>query len=112
MSEAELRKKLDSDRQFVYLKRQVEPQISDKIQALAIPGVETRKEYKRFYPEGEVMAHVVGFTNVEDIGQEGIELASEKIWQVKRVAVASLKTALVASLKIFVLFVNHMMAKS
>ncbi|MBC3878234.1 penicillin-binding protein 2 [Undibacterium sp. FT79W] len=78
MSEAELRKKLDSDRQFVYLKRQVEPQISDKIQALAIPGVETRKEYKRFYPEGEVMAHVVGFTNVEDIGQEGIELASEK----------------------------------
>jgi cell division protein FtsI (penicillin-binding protein 3) len=78
MSEAELRKKLDSDRQFVYLKRQVEPQISDKIQALAIPGVETRKEYKRFYPEGEVMAHVVGFTNVEDVGQEGIELASEK----------------------------------
>ncbi|MFZ6710707.1 peptidoglycan D,D-transpeptidase FtsI family protein [Undibacterium sp. TC9W] len=78
MTEAELRKKLDSDRQFVYLKRQVEPAISDKIVALAIPGIETRKEYKRFYPEGEVMAHVVGFTNVEDIGQEGIELASEK----------------------------------
>lgn len=78
MTEAELRKKLDSDRQFVYLKRQVEPAISDQIVALAIPGIETRKEYKRFYPEGEVMAHVVGFTNVEDIGQEGIELASEK----------------------------------
>ncbi|MFZ6691244.1 peptidoglycan D,D-transpeptidase FtsI family protein [Undibacterium sp. SXout20W] len=78
MSEAELRKKLDSDRQFVYLKRQVEQDVSDKIQALAIPGIDTRKEYKRFYPEGEIMAHVVGFTNVEDVGQEGIELASEK----------------------------------
>ena len=78
MTEAELRKKLDSDRQFVYLKRQVEPEISDKIQALGIVGIDTRKEYKRFYPEGEIMAHVVGFTNVEDVGQEGIELASEK----------------------------------
>ncbi|MBI3730262.1 MAG: penicillin-binding protein 2 [Burkholderiales bacterium] len=78
MTEAELRKKLDSDRQFVYLKRQVEPAISDKVVALGIVGIETRKEYKRFYPEGEVMAHVVGFTNVEDVGQEGIELASEK----------------------------------
>jgi cell division protein FtsI (penicillin-binding protein 3) len=78
MSDAELRKKLDSDRQFVYLKRQVEHDISEKIVALGIAGIETRKEYKRFYPEGEVMAHVVGFTNVEDFGQEGIELASEK----------------------------------
>ncbi len=78
MSEADLRKKLDSDRQFVYLKRQVEQDIADKVLALNIPGVETRKEYKRFYPEGEVMAHVVGFTNVEDKGQEGIELASEQ----------------------------------
>ncbi|MCU6432306.1 penicillin-binding protein 2 [Undibacterium sp. Jales W-56] len=78
MPEAELRKKLDSDRQFVYLKRQVEAEVAEKIVALGINGIETRKEYKRFYPEGEVMAHVVGFTNVEDIGQEGIELASEK----------------------------------
>lgn len=78
MSESELRKKLDSDRQFVYLKRQVEAAVSEQIVALGIAGIETRKEYKRFYPEGEVMAHVVGFTNVEDIGQEGIELASEK----------------------------------
>lgn len=78
MSEAELRKKLDSDRQFVYLKRQVEQDIASKVVALGIAGIETRKEYKRFYPEGEVMAHVVGFTNVEDVGQEGIELASEK----------------------------------
>ena len=78
MPEFELRKKLDSDRQFVYLKRQVEQEVADKITALGIAGIETRKEYKRFYPEGEVMAHVVGFTNVEDVGQEGIELASEK----------------------------------
>lgn len=78
MTEIDLRKKLDSDRQFVYLKRQVEKEQSDRIEALKIKGIETRKEYKRFYPEGEVMAHVVGFTNVEDKGQEGIELASEK----------------------------------
>src|SRR5450830_387383 len=78
MTEADLRKKLNSDRQFVYLKRQVEAEVSEKIQALGIPGIDTRKEYKRFYPEGEIMAHVVGFTNVEDVGQEGIELASEK----------------------------------
>lgn len=79
MSEGELRKKLDSDRGFVYLKRQVESQVSDKILALGIDGIQTRKEYKRFYPEGEVMAHVVGFTDVEDVGQEGMELASQKM---------------------------------
>ncbi len=78
MSEPDLRKKLDSDRQLVYLKRQVEMPIAEKILALGIPGIEARKEYKRYYPEGDVMAHVVGFTSVEDIGQEGIELASEK----------------------------------
>ena len=78
MSNAELRKKLDSDRSFVYLKRQVEQDVADKIVKLGIPGVETRKEYKRFYPEGDVMAHVVGFTNVEDAGQDGMELGSQK----------------------------------
>lgn len=78
MSEADLRKKLVSDRQFVYLKRQAEQPLVDKVLALGIAGIKTEKEYKRFYPEGEVMAHVVGFTNVEDKGQEGIELASEK----------------------------------
>ncbi|MES2534571.1 MAG: penicillin-binding protein 2 [Pseudomonadota bacterium] len=78
MSENDLRKKLDSDRNFVYLKRQVEQEAVDKILKLGIAGIETRKEYKRFYPEGEVMAHVVGFTNVEDAGQDGMELASQK----------------------------------
>ena len=78
MSDAELNHKLDSDRNFVYLKRQVEKEVSDQIAALNISGIETRKEYKRFYPEGDVMAHVVGFTNVEDAGQDGMELSSQK----------------------------------
>lgn len=78
MSGRELAGKLDSDRSFVYLKRQVEQETSDKIAKLGIAGIETRKEYKRFYPEGEVMAHVVGFTSVEDTGQDGMELANQK----------------------------------
>jgi cell division protein FtsI (penicillin-binding protein 3) len=78
MSDAELHKKLDSDRGFVYLKRQVEQDTTDKILKLGIAGIETRREYKRFYPEGEVMAHVVGFTNVEDVGQDGMELSNQK----------------------------------
>lgn len=78
MSEGTLREKLDSDRTFVYLKRQVEQETADKIIKLGINGIDTRKEYKRFYPEGEVMAHVVGFTNVEDVGQDGMELAAQK----------------------------------
>jgi cell division protein FtsI (penicillin-binding protein 3) len=78
MSERDLRQKLVSDRSFVYLKRQVDQETAGKIVRLGIDGIDTRKEYKRFYPEGEAMAHVVGFTNVEDAGQEGMELASQK----------------------------------
>ena len=81
MSEAELRKKLDSDRNFVYLKRQVEMDVADKIARLDIDGIDARKEYKRFYPQGEVTTHVVGFTNVEDQGQESMELAQQKTLQ-------------------------------
>jgi cell division protein FtsI (penicillin-binding protein 3) len=78
MSELDLRKKLDSDSKFVYLKRQVEMDVIAKIDALKIVGLDTRKEYKRFYPQGEVMTHLVGFTNVEDAGQESMELAQQK----------------------------------
>ena len=78
MPQADLLKKLDSDRTFVYLKRQVEMDVIAKIEKLGIDGLDTRKEYKRYYPQGEVMAHIVGFTNVEDVGQEGIELAQQK----------------------------------
>lgn len=81
MSNAELRKKLDSDRTFVYLKRQVEMDVIARIDKLEIAGLDTRKEYKRFYPQGEVMTHVVGFTNVEDAGQESMELAQQKTLQ-------------------------------
>ena len=76
MSRAELEKKLqDEDRSFVWLKRQVEEPVAQQIAALDMKGVYQRKEYQRRYPEGEAAAHVVGFTNVEDLGQEGIELA-------------------------------------
>ena len=78
MSSADLSKKLDSDRTFVYLKRQVEMDVIAEIDKLKIKGLDTRKEYKRFYPQGEVMTHLVGFTNVEDAGQESMELAQQK----------------------------------
>lgn len=76
--EADIRKKLDSDRTFVYLKRQVEMPVIAEIEKLKINGLDTRKEYKRFYPQGEVVTHLVGFTNVEDKGQEGMELQHQK----------------------------------
>ncbi len=79
MPPPELARRLEAKgKTFVYLKRQVEADVAERVQALAIPGVHQRKEYKRFYPEGEALAHVVGFTNVEDVGQEGIELAQER----------------------------------
>ena len=65
----------DEDKTFVWLKRQLDWDVGQQIAALAIPGIYQRKEYKRQYPEGEAAAHVVGFTNVEDQGQEGMELA-------------------------------------
>ena len=73
---SELNKKLeDEDKTFVWIKRQLEWDVGQKIAALGIKGIYQRKEYKRQYPEGESAAHVVGFTNVEDKGQEGMELA-------------------------------------
>jgi cell division protein FtsI (penicillin-binding protein 3) len=74
----ELRRKLDPKRNYVYLKRQVEMGTVEQIERLRIDGIDTRKEYKRFYPQGEVMTHLVGFTNVEDVGQEGMELFHQK----------------------------------
>ncbi|MDO8250161.1 MAG: penicillin-binding protein 2 [Rhodoferax sp.] len=73
---AELHKRLeDEDKSFVWLKRQVDESVAQEITAMGIKGVYQRMEYRRQYPEGEAAAHVVGFTNVEDKGQEGIELA-------------------------------------
>lgn len=64
-----------SARSFVYLKRGNPPDISDQIETLKIPGVFFQREYKRYYPEAEVTAHLIGLTNVDDHGQEGLELA-------------------------------------
>ncbi|MCY7308961.1 MAG: penicillin-binding protein 2 [Rhodoferax sp.] len=76
---AELNRKLeDEDKTFVWLKRQVDEPVALQIAAMNLKGIYQRKEYKRQYPEGEAAAHVVGFTNVEDIGQEGIELTFDK----------------------------------
>ena len=72
---ADLKKRLgDEDKTFVWVKRQVDEPIAKQIAALGIKGVYQRRDYKRQYPEGEAAAHVVGFTNVEDHGQEGVEL--------------------------------------
>jgi cell division protein FtsI (penicillin-binding protein 3) len=74
----ELNRKLeDVDKTFVWLKRQVDDSVAKQITELGLKGIYQRKEYKRQYPEGEAAAHVVGFTNVEDIGQEGVELTFE-----------------------------------
>ncbi len=75
LSPTELDKKLqDEDKSFVWLKRQVEEPIAQQITELKIKGVFSRMEYKRVYPEGDAAAHIVGFTNVENNGQEGLEL--------------------------------------
>ena len=79
MPVAELNKKLENeDKSFVWLKRQVDESVAKQIDALKMKGIHQRKEYKRQYPDGEASAHVVGFTSVEDKGQEGMELAFNK----------------------------------
>ncbi|MEA3130983.1 MAG: hypothetical protein QOF46_2778, partial [Paraburkholderia sp.] len=79
MTNKELRAKLSEDKNFVYVKRQVPVDVAAQVAALDIPGIYARDEYKRFYPEGEITAHLVGFTNVEDEGQEGVELGDQKL---------------------------------
>jgi cell division protein FtsI (penicillin-binding protein 3) len=78
MDEAELRKKLASSADTVYVKRQVELDVIEKVRKLDIDGLEMRPEYKRYYPQGEVATHVVGFTDSKDVGQESMELAAQK----------------------------------
>jgi cell division protein FtsI (penicillin-binding protein 3) len=71
--------KRNKQREFVYLKRRVTPELAKAVQELNINGVELQREYKRYYPTGEVASHVVGFTNIDDDGQEGLELAYNDI---------------------------------
>ena len=79
MPMSDLNKRLaDEDKTFVWLKRQVDDSAAKQITALGLKGIYQRKEYKRQYPEGEAAAHVVGFNDIEDKGQEGIELAFNK----------------------------------
>ena len=68
----------DTSRDFVYLKRQLPPEQAEKVAGLKIPGVSMSREYRRYYPDAEVAAHLVGFTDVDDNGQEGIELAQQE----------------------------------
>lgn len=66
-----------SGREFMYLRRAVPPQLASRVKALGIPGVYTEREYRRYYPGGEVFSHLLGHTNVDDVGLEGLELAYE-----------------------------------
>lgn len=77
ISEARLRERLQTyaDREFIYLRRKVQPGLAKEVMALDIDGVYSRQEYRRYYPAGEVTAHIVGFTNIDERGQEGMELA-------------------------------------
>lgn len=71
----ELDGKLASDKGFVFVKRQVSPEVADQVAAMKLPGIHQEREYRRFYPTGEMTAHMVGFTGVDDKGLEGVELA-------------------------------------
>ena len=78
MQKIELDKRLgDGSRDFVYLKRQIAPETAAAVQQLGLKGIHEHVEYRRYYPGGEVTAHVIGFTGVDDSGQEGIELAHQ-----------------------------------
>jgi cell division protein FtsI (penicillin-binding protein 3) len=63
------------NKEFVYLKRHLSPEKAAEAMALNLPGVNVQREYRRYYPAGEVAGHLVGFTNIDDVGQEGLELA-------------------------------------
>jgi cell division protein FtsI (penicillin-binding protein 3) len=63
------------DKEFLYLKRHLNPEQAEQVLALELPGINVQREYRRYYPASEVTGHLVGFTNIDDEGQEGLELA-------------------------------------
>ena len=69
--EHQLRKR--AEREFVFLKRRVNPMTAEKVKVANIPGVDLQREYRRFYPTGEISSTLLGFTNIDDAGQEGVE---------------------------------------
>jgi len=81
LSTQTIREKIEQNqsREFVYLKRRITPELSAKVKEIGIQGVALQREYKRYYPAGEVASHIVGFTNVDDIGQEGLELTYDAV---------------------------------
>ncbi len=78
ISSREIDRKLNGKKDFVYLERGIPPEDAAKVLELRIPGIFLHREYRRYYPSGDVMSHIVGFTNLDDKGQEGIELAYQK----------------------------------
>ncbi|HEY6862443.1 MAG TPA: penicillin-binding protein 2 [Burkholderiales bacterium] len=79
LSPREIQKRLkDARGEFVFLKRQVSPETAARVAELRIPGLSESREYRRYYPLGDVMAHVLGFTGADDVGQEGVELAFQE----------------------------------
>lgn len=79
MDPAELQRRLtDTKREFVYLKRQLPPEHAARVVELNIPGLILQREFRRYYPAGEMMAHLIGFTDIDDRGQEALELAHEE----------------------------------
>jgi cell division protein FtsI (penicillin-binding protein 3) len=79
VSSKNLNKRLaNREREFVYLKRQLSPDLAAQVQALDLPGIFLQREYRRYYPAAEVTAHVVGFTSIDDHGQEAMELAYQQ----------------------------------
>tara|TARA_R110002096_G_scaffold194356_7_gene376524 strand:+ start:2242 stop:3981 length:1740 start_codon:yes stop_codon:yes gene_type:complete len=77
LDEGSLNNKLKkyAGRRFLYIRRHMDPRLAQLVDELGLPGVYLQKEYKRYYPDGEVAAHLVGFTDIDDEGQEGLELA-------------------------------------
>ncbi len=79
ISFSELEKRINVDKTFVYLQRQVKPEVGLSIAQLKLKGIRQETEYKRFYPAAEMTAHLVGFTDIADKGQEGVELALQSL---------------------------------
>lgn len=81
ISQEEIKAKVSAagHREFMYIKRQVEPEIGKNVAKLGLSGVHSQREYRRYYPMREVTSHLLGFTNIDDQGQEGLELAFNEV---------------------------------
>lgn len=80
LKEDEVKKRLgDKKRDFVYLKRHMPPEAAERVIRLGVPGVFKQAEYRRFYSDGEMLAHVIGYTDIDNKGQEGFELTKESM---------------------------------